>query len=162
MQISFVQNWRIFPVLGAASAAATLPPPQPRHGLERLTIVQKWEDAPGRGPEPLTPGPVLEGLMLSTETTCGLLLISMTKYFWPGTFTRGSSEPEPPREDGPSSRRPAKWARKASFKRRWNRSMAPLDWGWYGMVRRVVMPNRRVKESQTDEQNWLPLSEVIC
>ncbi len=24
------------------------------------------------------------------------------------------------------------------------------------------MPNRRVNESQTEEQNWLPLSEVIC
>jgi hypothetical protein len=24
------------------------------------------------------------------------------------------------------------------------------------------MPNRCVNESQTEEQNWLPLSEVIC
>jgi hypothetical protein len=30
------------------------------------------------------------------------------------------------------------------------------------VVRRDLMPNRRVKESQTDKQNWLPLWEVIC
>jgi hypothetical protein len=52
MRIFYVHSWQISPVLGAASAAATLPP-QPRRRLERLTNVQKWEDAPNGGPEPL-------------------------------------------------------------------------------------------------------------
>jgi hypothetical protein len=42
-------------------------------------------------------------------------------------------------------------------------AVKPLD-GTIGLevVWHDLMPNRRVKESQTDEQNWLPLSEVIC
>ncbi len=71
------------------SGCPTTPPPQPQRRLERLTIVLMWEEAPSRGPEPLIPGPGQGEAWYSRLTLpCGLPLISMTKYFWPGTRTR--------------------------------------------------------------------------
>ncbi len=40
--------------------------------------------------------------------------------------------------------------------------MAPLAWGWYGVVSLLLIPNFLVKATQTEEVKYGPLSEMIC